>query len=123
MTTSPTTIAPEVSVYLPASGSPNFSSTRPPVPKSVVGAVLPEVEAARRLTGGFFLRRLLFPQRLAARAVERGDEAVRVLGVDDAVDDNRRRLQIWVDPQFGKCVGECRVDRRTPPRHFQVLDV
>src|SRR6185436_20522702 len=79
--------------------------------QAAIGAVLPEVEAACRLAGRFFLQRLLLPQRLAARAVERGDEAVRVLRVDHAVDDDRRRLEIRIDPQLGEGLGERRVDR------------
>src|SRR6185503_12587800 len=91
--------------------------------EAAIRAALPEVEAARRLAGRFLLRRLLLPQRLAGRAIERGDEAVRVLRVDDAVDDDRRRFQVRVDAQLGKRIGERRVHRRPAPGDLQALDV
>ena len=73
----------------------------------VAGAAAPVVDAARRRAVRFFARpreELLLPDGLAGLAVERDDQAVRVLGVEHAVDHDRRRPQVVVHP----------ADRETP---------
>src|SRR6185503_3572625 len=121
----PSVIA-EVGIDLPGLGVQRVEILAADDDDPLIAAALPVIDAARARAGRLFFgagERLLLPDGGAGRRIERADEAVRVLRVEHAVDEDRRGSEIAVDVQIGERLLQLVVDRGPPPGDLQLLDV
>ncbi len=84
------------------------------------------VQAARALPGNALqarIDRLLYPQRLAGRAVERFDQPDGIRGIQDAVHHDRCRPEVRGRAQVGKGLRQPGFKGGTPPENLELADV
>jgi hypothetical protein len=93
--------------------------------QSLLVAVAPVPQPARAVAGqpGCATRRLLHPNRLTCRGIERLDQAHAIRTVEDAVDHQRSRTKVVREGQFRVESHQLGIDRRSAPGNFQLSDV